>query len=258
MKQFFSVCLILMIAVTGYATPGIDDWDKSEPPSGAWINDGQVDIVANNAALDRMLANYRQGARLVYASDSTITVEAGEVMLSNSGGTIRVMAQNTSDTTVAWTDIDTGGEVSATTHYIYGTSTNDATNTFSAKISTSSSAPSSGTYYQRLGSFYNDENGNIRVIKNDGFFADMGDAVSKTAATTYQALTDGIIMAQNETNSTHTEIYIHNQSSGITDTTPWRNNATAAGSSVGVPVKKGDYYHVSVSATRIEFTPINE
>ena len=123
--------------------------------------------------LDRLLARYREGCKLVYASVATITVNLGEVVCTNTAGTIRKFRRNTSNTTVAWTDIDTGSEAISTTYYIYAVADADAT-TFTCKVTTSSSAPSGVTYYKRLGSFYNDSDSNITKIANDNTQTDWG------------------------------------------------------------------------------------
>ena len=117
--------------------------------------------------LDRVLANLQEGCKISYASASTITVAAGEIVIENSDGSIRLMQQNTSATTVAWTDIDTGSEASGTTYYLYAYQATVTETDFDIAISLSSSAPSGITYYARLGSFYNNSSGNIEQISND-------------------------------------------------------------------------------------------
>lgn len=117
--------------------------------------------------LDRALAKHRQGCRIAYRSASTLTIEPGEVVLSNATGTIRLMQQNTSDTTVTWADIDAEAEANSTTYYVYAYQNVVTTATFSILISTSSTTPTGGTYFRRLGSFYNNSSGDIERISND-------------------------------------------------------------------------------------------
>lgn len=117
--------------------------------------------------LDRALSNHRQGCKIKYLSASTLTVDAGEVTVSNSAGTIRLLQQNTSSTTVTWANIDTGTEASSTRYYIYAYQDTVTTATFSIAISLSSSAPTGITYYRKLGSFYNNSSGDIEQISND-------------------------------------------------------------------------------------------
>lgn len=131
--------------------------------------------------LERLLAGYREGAQIQYLSASTLTVAAGEVCLSNSGGTIRNFHRNTASTTVGWSNIDTGTEATSTTYYIYAYQNTVTTDTFSIFISTSSTAPTGATYYRRLGSFYNNSGGNIEKITNDD---NIGNQIHQAIGTT--------------------------------------------------------------------------
>lgn len=110
---------------------------------------------------DRLLSNYRNGMALAYSSASALTVSAGEVMVSNSAGTIRLMMNNTSSASVSFSDLDTGSEASSTTYYVYAVAATTASETATFKISASGTAPSGVTYYKKLGSFYNDSSSNI-------------------------------------------------------------------------------------------------
>jgi len=117
--------------------------------------------------LDRLLSTYKQGAKIVYATAATLTIEAGSVVVSNSAGDTRLMVANTSSTTVTWSDIDTGSEAVSTTYYVYAYQDTTTNATFDIVISTSSSTPTGVTYYARLGSFYNNASGDIEQIEND-------------------------------------------------------------------------------------------
>ena len=118
--------------------------------------------------LDTLLSNYRQGCQIKYASASTLTVELGQAVVSNSAGTIRLMLKNTSNTTVSFAaNMDTGAEANSTQYYIWIFQQTTSDTDFDVCISTSSTAPSSKTYYRKLGQFYNDASGNITLIKND-------------------------------------------------------------------------------------------
>lgn len=110
--------------------------------------------------LDRLLAGYRKGMDITYLNADALSISAGEVVCSNSTGTIRRFRRNTSSTTVYWSDLDTGSERAYTIYYVYAVADTDAT-TCTFKISASSSAPTGVTYYARLGSFYNDAYRNI-------------------------------------------------------------------------------------------------
>jgi len=166
-KLFLSLLIIAVVAGNAFAA---DQWDKLEPLGTRSASDIDAYVDTNNEALDRLLGKYRRGAEIVYASASTITVEAGEVACDNSGSSIRRWRQNTSSTTVTWSDIDTGSETGSTTYYLYAVADTDAT-TFTVEISTSSTAPSGATYYRRLGSFYNDSSSDIdqfEIVNDDG------------------------------------------------------------------------------------------
>jgi len=179
MKKFL-VIVLMLLASNGWC---VDEWDKTRLLGTSLINDIDTSTQANNEALDRVLSNYRQGMLLQYLTASTITVTAGEVVCSNSGGTVRKMRSNTSGTTVTWSDIDTGAEASGTTYYIYASC--DATATTAVfKISTSSSTPSGLTYYKRLGNFYNDGSGNISQVKNDNQSSEIQSPVASTLVCT--------------------------------------------------------------------------
>lgn len=119
--------------------------------------------------LDRTLSNYRRHCTVLYSSASALTVSVGEVACMSSGSVVR-LRKNTSSTSVAWSDIDTGAEAASTYYYVYANADADAT-TFTVKISTSSSAPTGVTYYRKLGWFYNDSSSNI-LISNIGNIQD--------------------------------------------------------------------------------------
>lgn len=162
----------LLLLITGLVIAGsawsADEWLKLRPVSTDTRVSYPADAQKNNAALDRVLANYREGMTLTYSSASTIVVTAGEIVCSNSDGSLRKMRKNPSSTNVTFSDIDTGAEASSTTYYIYANCDADAT-TATFKISASSTAPTGITSYKRLGSFYNDSSSNISqgLITND-------------------------------------------------------------------------------------------
>lgn len=204
--------------------------------------------------LDRVLSKYQQGCRIVYASASTITVESGEAVMSNSGGTIRLFQQNTSDTTVSWSDIDTGSEASGTRYYVWLFQETVTTATFDVCVSLSSAAPSGKTYYRLIGNFYNDSSGNITDIQNDGFFSDLGEWVSKSSDVSYQALTDGYIVAYSEG-----QVGFGIWTDGANPPTTYRvidEGYIGGHASCTCPVPKGDYYKVSSAASVVFWMPI--
>jgi len=160
--------LIVFLLMMFLTTPvfSADEWAKAKPAGSD--NSSTIDnfVGVNNEAIDRLVSNYRQGSTLLYASAATITVEAGSVVCSNSAGTLRKFRTNTSSTTVAWTDIDTGSEATSTTYYVYDIADADSAN-FTCKISASATSPTGATYYKKIGSFYNNSSGDIEQITND-------------------------------------------------------------------------------------------
>ena len=199
-KLFILLLLIGLLASPVFAA---DQWTKGDPLGSDNASDIDTIIQANNEALDRVLSNHRQGADLSYTSTTTISVAAGEIVCSNSTGTIRKWRTNTSATSVTFSNIDTGAEEASTTYYVYAVADTDAT-TFTIKISKSATSPTGGTYYEKLGSFYNDSGSDIveaSVYANN--YVKMGD--------------DGRLPAANSNvniiNSSHTGLY----SAGYTD-----------------------------------------
>ena len=158
-----TVLLAMLICFNAW---GADEWDKSDPAGSESPSDLDSLITTNNEVIDRLLKNYQEGAKISYASASTLTVATGEVVCSNSTGALRKFRSNTSAVTVIWGMIDTGAEASSTTYYLYAVADADAT-TFTVEISLSSSAPTGATYYARLGSFYNNSDSDIEQISND-------------------------------------------------------------------------------------------
>ena len=161
MKRLILTILILMLAIPCYSA---DEWDKSDPAGTSNVSDLDTNITANNNALDRLVSNYREGAKLKYNSVATVDITAGEVTCSNTAGTLRRFRSNTSTLNVTWADIDAGAESNAT-YYIFALADADAT-TFTASISLSSTTPTGATYYARLGSFVN-SGGDIQDVTND-------------------------------------------------------------------------------------------
>lgn len=159
------LCLgLFLIPIYGYAA---NEWEQDTPLGSSSPSDLDTNIQNYiTEPLERMLFTYRSKAKIVYASASTLTVEAGEVACRDSGSTLIKMRRNTSSTTVAWADLDTGSEAASTTYYIWAVADADAT-TFTVKISASATFPTGVTYAAKLGSFYNDSSSNITNIAND-------------------------------------------------------------------------------------------
>lgn len=252
MKKLLILLLCLGLILPVYAA---DQLDPDSPAGGDSPSDIDTKIEANNNALYRMLSQYREGCKVSYASASTITVAAGQVMISD--GTNYYSVKNTSATTVQWSDIDTESEETGITYYLYAyQDAPTTTTTFSVAISKSSSAPTGITNYRRLGSFYNDSDGNITRIVNDSFFSELGTWTSKTIGTTYQASTDGFVVAWYSSAGTHVTGYTDSAS---TPTTVRAKDPTDGGNGGGIcfPVKAGDYYKVTAGGGTMYFISLD-
>lgn len=178
MKKFI-ICLFLLFGFTTMALGAEDQWDPSDPAGTESPSDIDALIIANNGALDRALIDMRFACKIVYASASTITVETGVIAMPNSAESTVRWRRTTSNITVTWSDIDTGEEESSKTYYLYAVADSDAT-TFTVMISGSATSPTGATHYRRLGSFYNDSDGDIEpyLITNDNIDIDWTDIVS--------------------------------------------------------------------------------
>jgi hypothetical protein len=82
-------------------------------------------------------------------------------MLSNSGGSIRLMVANTSTTTMSSTNIDTGSISPSSTYYIYAYASSTTATTFSVVFSSSSTSPTGITYYAQIGKLTTDGSSNF-------------------------------------------------------------------------------------------------
>ena len=187
MKKIFGILFVLMLISTQVF--GANQWREGTGADSILGTEAGADIDAVSFQnivdpLDRVLAKHRQGCKIKYLSASTLTVEAGEVVLSNTAGTIRLFQQNTSDTTVGWANIDGGIEGASVQYYIYAYQNAATDADFDIFISTSSTAPTGGTYYRRLGSFYNNADGDIEMISNDDNIGNQSKQVIGSGAAT--------------------------------------------------------------------------
>ena len=237
-----------------------DQWDTTDPAGTESPSDLDSLITTNNDVVDRLLADYREGVKLSYASAATITVGTGQIVCDNSGRTLRKWRENTSALTLAWTDIDTGGEESSKTYYVYACADTDAT-TFTAVISLNSSSPSEVTYYKRLGSFYNDSDGDISnndslTNDNDYYALQLGDWESKSSGTSYLASTDGFVLAGAEATGGDSGRGLMLSDSANPPTTERQELHAASDTehdSGCMPVKKGDYYKVTLTNGTMDY-----
>ena len=150
-----------MVLFTGTANATVG-WNKTLPQSSENPQAISPDVIENNTAVDLMLQNYRDGGVYVkLISTSEIDIGPGGVMLSNSGGSTRLMVANSSLTAMSSTNIDTGSISPSSTYYIYAYASSTTATTFSVIYSASSSAPTGITYYQQIGKFTTDVSSNF-------------------------------------------------------------------------------------------------
>ena len=209
-KTIFLILSILLLNINlSYATVG---WNKILPQTSENPQAISPDVQENNNAIARMLQNYRDGYLTVtLTSTSAITIGAGGVMLSNSGGSTRLMVANTSTTTMSSTNIDTGSISPSSTYYIYAYTSSTTATTFSVIYSASATSPTGITYYKRLGSFTTDSSSNFVGVNSDvsppGPFSTQNIVTaSRAQGTVYQNLTGKTMMV-------NVSIYLNN---GIT------------------------------------------
>jgi len=168
MKRVMSLVLTLMLVYSqAYAAT---EWLNSATTNRVTGASSPSDLDTNTdyitAPLHRLLSNYRSGANISYVSATTVSVGVGEVVCSNTAGTIHKFRQNTAAVTVTFANIDTGTEAAATTYYVYACADADSTE-FTVKLSTTavSTGPSGSTYFALLGTIYNDASSNIEQYK---------------------------------------------------------------------------------------------
>jgi hypothetical protein len=247
MKKILSFLLVSL--VFSQSVFSADQWAKIQPANNTNPGDIGSFIRTNNEAIDRALSNHNKNVRVQYLSAATLTVTAGTLALSNSDGSIRQLRKNASTTTVTWANIDTDSEESDKTYYVWGVADTDA-ETFTVKVSLSSTAPSGCTYYALIGSFYNDASGNIIYVNQYPVEVGFGAWASKSNNTVYQAATDGFVV--NPTAGSESP-------KGYTDASnpPTTQMAIGYFSSFVMPVRKGDYWKVT-GTTSVYWIPIGE
>ena len=265
MKKLLLTLLILGIALPSWSANQWYQGSSTAPLQGTTkIND--LDVATQNYAfdpLDRMLAGYRQGQVVTYKDASSLTVTSGEIMVADVAGSAKLMLRNTSDTTVTWGDIDTGTEAVSTTYFVYAISATNASTTATYKISLSATSPSGATWYKRLGSFYNNADGNIVAITNDSNKIGFGEPSLKTVGSAYVATTDGIVTLTGEGNPS-TAYFGYTDKNTDPTTLLVSDQGTSVNFALGFsfPVRAGNYYKVTRSGSAgaseaMYFTPLN-
>jgi hypothetical protein len=247
---FFIIGMILLVG-NANATVG---WNKSIPATSENPQAISPDVIENNTAVDLMLQNYRDGGVYVkLISTSEIDIGPGGVMLSNSGGSVRLMVANSSLTAMSSANIDTGSISPSSTYYIYAYASSTTATTFSIIYSASSSSPTGITYYQQIGKFTTNGSSNFASASSNinpqiGF----GSWTSPTQNSPLQAATD-LICTAGFTSPTNSGDHSGNimTDSGTNPTTArchaTRDGSTYIATSCSTPVKKGDYVKTDIS-----------
>lgn len=265
MFRILLALLILIIPTTnGFC---VTQWNKAIPATGDNLTAWPGAVVSQWSIIDTLLSNYTRGESLIYKNATTLTILSGEVVVSNSGASLRIFLQDASNTDITTTNLDTGSSFSAsTTYYVYAGTSSATASSSTYYISLSSSAPTGVTYYKQLGRFTTDSNSNIyagNIVNNPILFTGYGAKVSKSVTTIYQALTDGILTDAfaftTNSSAKHTEIYTDSTSTPSTLVAQtYDTNASNGAGTHTVAVRKGDYYQVTDNGNcnhTIYFTP---
>lgn len=249
MKKLGLMILGLLLTTNCWATVG---WIKSIPATGESPTAISADVIQNNTAVDSMLSNYRQGAAMTLYSSSQINVSAGGIMVSNTGGSIRLMLANTSTVNVTSANIDTGSVTPSATYYVYAYGASTTATTFGIIFSTSATTPTGVTYFQRIGTFQTDSSSNFFAITNDNnYYPNSGFGTWSNVSSAYTnvlATTDGFVLAS-ISNSGAASLSIFTDNSNPPTTLRIHStsiyNASESAPSATCPVKKGDRWSVT-------------
>ena len=199
MKKLFCLLISFGLVFSVYSADVFEEGSGADVISGS-DSPSDIDILLDAALTEpigRLLQEYRQGAEIEYSSATTITVSAGQIAVQNANGSVVAFLDNTSSTSVTFSNLDTGDEAASTTYYVYGYSTTPASDTdFDITISTSSTAPFGATQYARLGSFYNNSSSNIEQVKNDDYVAGLIVATGTIAHGATISLPSGYVASQ--------------------------------------------------------------
>lgn len=257
-RRILTTLVIFILSAILYAQDGfcVIQWNKAIPQStdlkSAWPATSQ----ANLSILDSLISNYQRGFYLSYTSSSTITVSSGEIVVSNSTGSIRLFLVNTTSGSITFSNLDTGASAASTQYYVYaGTSTaTDSAPTF--YVSLSATAPTGVTYYELIGSFVTDSSTQITNIINTNLAKgySLGTLSTKSFSVTYQALTDGEVKASASACGNNQSLCLYTDSSSSPSTTPIPCLSNSSG--ITVPynmterIRAGDYWKVTSSCSQ--------
>ncbi len=246
MRKILSLIVISIHLMSGVVF-GASEWAKTEPTGSQNASDLDYYIAdINNEAIDRLVSGYRENCVIYYVSATSIGVKAGEVVCSD--GSTNKFRRNTTATTE---DIQT--EVTgAGTYNVFAIADADAT-TFTLEVD-SNATPSVGTHYKKLGSFYASAD-NV-VANDDGLINDnnyyalrLGDWISKSDKTSYQASSDGFVIAYTVGGDS---LIIYSDTSNPPTTIRAATDTSGEDAFASIPIKRGDYWKTvgqSASAT---------
>lgn len=155
----FLLAVFLIVSTPAWA---VTQWNKSMPASGDNQTAWPAAVVSQWSIVDTLLSNYRRGETVIYKNATTLTVTLGEVVVTNSGGSLRIFLQDAGNTDITTANLDSGASFSAgTTYYVYAAASSSTAASSTYYISLSSTAPTGPTYYTKLGFFTTDGSGNI-------------------------------------------------------------------------------------------------
>lgn len=155
----FLVLFLILLTTPAFA---VSQWDKTLPSSGANLTAWPAAVQAQWSILDTLLANYRYGEIITYKNSTTLTVTTGQVVVSNSGASLRVFLTDAANTDITTANLDSGASFSAgTTYYVYAATSSATAASSTYYISLNSTLPTGPTYYTQLGSFTTDGSGNV-------------------------------------------------------------------------------------------------
>lgn len=242
------LAILLFISTPAWA---VTQWNDAVPAVGdsksAWP--GQVH--SQWSILETLLSNYIRGEKLTYKNSTTITVSSGEVVVANSGASLRLFLQDSGNTDITTANLDSGSSFSAgTTYYVYAATSSATASSSTYYISLSSSAPAGPTYYTKIGTFTTDSSANVAAVHSTGQIG-FGVSVPVTFGVINQAATDGIL-------SGYASISPNGNIACISDSNPSPTTIITQGASGGsggfngtvncsAPITKGDYYKITTT-----------
>jgi hypothetical protein len=203
---------------------------------------------ANNDSVTNLLYNYRSGCLVEYKSASELYVRSGEIMITDVSGNKR-LRRNPTDTTVTWAFLDTGAEGNAV-YYVYATADGTAS-TFDVVISLADDGPADSTFFKLLGNFSNSTDIVIDSFSNTIAGKSLGVRTTKSTNTVYLAEADGFVVAYG-TVAGDNEFYGYTDSSNppttiLTAFSDKGGDASDSTGSITMPVRKGEYWKVTVA-----------